>query len=96
MKGGALWEHPAPRFPSQAAVIAGVGVAVTRSRRGPTDFTGKVAFVTGGSRGLGLQLAREFAHAGCKIAICARDEDELARAAADLRSHDAEVFIRAV
>jgi NAD(P)-dependent dehydrogenase (short-subunit alcohol dehydrogenase family) len=74
------------------AVIAGTGIAVGLSRRRPMGLTGKVAFITGGSRGLGLQLAREFARAGCKIAICARDDDELARAAADLRSHDTEVF----
>ena len=33
-----------------------------------------------GSRGLGLALAEEFAQFGAKIAICARDEQELARA----------------
>jgi NAD(P)-dependent dehydrogenase (short-subunit alcohol dehydrogenase family) len=80
------------KVPLAGALIAGAGVAATRSRRRPTDFAGKVAFITGGSRGLGLQLAREFARAGCRIAICARDEGELARAAADLRSRDAEVF----
>ncbi|MGN6370947.1 MAG: SDR family NAD(P)-dependent oxidoreductase, partial [Phycisphaerae bacterium] len=36
--------------------------------------------ITGGSRGLGLQLARQFAQRGAKVAICARDPAELQRA----------------
>jgi NAD(P)-dependent dehydrogenase (short-subunit alcohol dehydrogenase family) len=51
-----------------------------RRRRQYADLTGQVALVTGGSRGLGLLLARELANAGCKLALCARDEAELARA----------------
>ena len=50
----------------------------------PTDLTGQTALVTGGSRGLGLLVSRELAHAGCNVAICARDADELERARADL------------
>jgi len=46
-----------------------------------------VALITGGSRGLGLVLARQLADAGCKLAICARDETELARAATLLNEH---------
>lgn len=45
---------------------------------------GSVVLITGGSRGLGLALARRFAHEGCHIAICARDEEELVRAREDL------------
>ncbi len=41
---------------------------------------GKTVLITGGSRGLGLALAEEFARAGCHIAICARDADEVERA----------------
>src|SRR3954468_13009224 len=39
----------------------------------------KVVFITGGSRGLGLVLAREFANRGARVAICARSEKELER-----------------
>ncbi|HSA48705.1 MAG TPA: SDR family oxidoreductase [Yinghuangia sp.] len=44
------------------------------------DLTGKTALVTGGSRGLGLLIARELAGQGVNVAICARDENELTRA----------------
>src|SRR5688572_13987129 len=56
------------------------------------DFADKVVLITGGSRGLGLVLARELADRGAKIAICARDRDELQRAKEDLESRGAEVF----
>ena len=52
----------------------------------------KVVLITGGSRGLGLVLAREFAAEGAKIAICARNGEELAHAKEDLESRGAEVF----
>jgi len=48
--------------------------------------------VTGGSRGLGLLIAEEFARAGCRIVICARNEDELARAQESLSRGGAEVL----
>jgi NAD(P)-dependent dehydrogenase (short-subunit alcohol dehydrogenase family) len=40
--------------------------------------------VTGGSRGLGLELARQLVDAGARVAICARDEEALERARAEL------------
>src|SRR5438046_10634101 len=44
----------------------------------------KVVLITGGSRGLGLVLARQICAQGGKVALIARDADELARAKADL------------
>lgn len=44
------------------------------------DLRGQTVFITGSSRGLGLALAEEFAHHGCNLVLCARDEQELARA----------------
>jgi NAD(P)-dependent dehydrogenase (short-subunit alcohol dehydrogenase family) len=55
---------------------------------------GKVAVVTGASRGLGRAIAEELAREGCALAICARGEDDLTKAAADLRGGGAEVFDR--
>ena len=36
------------------------------------SFRGKVVLITGGSRGLGLVMAREFAREGARLVICAR------------------------
>ncbi len=44
------------------------------------DLRGKSVLITGGSRGLGLEMAREFARQGARVAICARDTDELVNA----------------
>lgn len=56
------------------------------------DLTGRVAVVTGGSRGLGLQMAEALGEMGCKIAITARKADELDAAAAHLRARGCEVL----
>lgn len=48
------------------------------------DLTGKVAVVTGGSRGLGLQMAEALGELGAKVAISARKANELAEAAKHL------------
>src|SRR5437764_14469109 len=61
-------------------------------RHQETDLQGQVALVTGGSRGLGYLLAREFGRQGCRLAICARDAAELERARADLSAQGFEVF----
>jgi short-subunit dehydrogenase len=57
------------------------------------DLRGKTVLITGGSRGLGLVMAREFAREGAKIAICARDMEELERAREDLAGRGANVQI---
>ncbi|HEY4649393.1 MAG TPA: SDR family NAD(P)-dependent oxidoreductase, partial [Gemmatimonadales bacterium] len=43
---------------------------------------GKVVLITGGSRGLGLALARELGARGARLAICGRDPESLERARA--------------
>ena len=49
------------------------------------DLSGKIAIVTGGSRGLGFQMASALAEAGAALALTARKADELEQAAAQLR-----------
>ena len=49
------------------------------------ELKGKVALVTGGSRGLGLQMAEALGEMGARIAISARKKDELDEALAHLR-----------
>lgn len=56
------------------------------------DFRGKIALITGGSRGLGLVLARHLAAEGARVVICARDEEELERARQDLHARGADVY----
>ena len=52
---------------------------------------GKVAVVTGGSKGIGLATARAFLDEGARVAVCARNADELDAAVESLRPHG-EVF----
>jgi NAD(P)-dependent dehydrogenase (short-subunit alcohol dehydrogenase family) len=49
------------------------------------DLSGRVALVTGGSKGLGLAMARGFAEAGADVVISSRHEDELKQAAAEIQ-----------
>lgn len=49
------------------------------------DLTGKTALITGGSRGLGLQMAEALGEMGAKLAITARKADELEQAHAHLK-----------
>ena len=55
-------------------------------------FKDKVALITGGSRGLGLELARQICARGGKVALIARDSEELARAKTDLDRFATEVL----
>ncbi len=56
------------------------------------DFRGKTVLITGGSRGLGLVLARQLAERGARLVICARDGEELRRAERDLLEYGATVL----
>lgn len=77
-------------------VVLGSGFVALRTlvrHRRAFDFSGKVALVTGGSRGLGLLLARDLVARGARVAICARDEDELRWAYEDLTQRGGEVLV---
>ena len=55
-------------------------------------FQNKIAFITGGSRGLGLEIARQICARGGKVALIARDAEELLRAKTDLDRFATEVL----
>ena len=57
---------------------------------------GRVAIVTGGSRGIGAAVARRFADEGVRLVLGARDQGDLDRFAAELESMGAAVVVRAV
>jgi short-subunit dehydrogenase len=81
-------------------ILFGVGVGallvllwVVRSwRERQYDLTGKTVLLTGGSRGLGLVMARQLVQQGVRLAICARDRAELERARVELQQCDGEVL----
>lgn len=77
-----------------AAVIVGALFAIRAVVRGWRKYAlkGKTVLITGGSRGLGLVMARELVREGARLAICARDEAELERARKDLLDRGAEVL----
>src|SRR5919205_2751499 len=78
-----------------SAAVAGLGALVAGRairRREAIDFAGKVVVITGGSRGLGLVMAREWAADGAHLALLARDAAELKRAEDDLVARGAEVL----
>jgi NAD(P)-dependent dehydrogenase (short-subunit alcohol dehydrogenase family) len=67
----------------RALLVGAAGLAVARFVRRAREhrrLRGQVALVTGASRGLGYLLAEELARAGCRLVICARGPEELARA----------------
>jgi short-subunit dehydrogenase len=63
-----------------AFVAARTAVALSRQY----EFRNRLIVITGGSRGLGLVLARRLAEEGAALVLCARDTAELARAADEL------------
>jgi NAD(P)-dependent dehydrogenase (short-subunit alcohol dehydrogenase family) len=81
------------RLSSSAWLLAlAAGMAAGARRRPSLTWRNQVVLVTGGSRGLGLALAREMGSRGARIAICARDADTLGRARRDLTASGIEAL----
>ena len=72
------------------SIAHGMSSATVASVRQLLDLKGRHALVTGGSRGLGLQLAEALGEMGAAIAITARKKNELDEAVAHLRSRKIE------
>jgi NAD(P)-dependent dehydrogenase (short-subunit alcohol dehydrogenase family) len=102
----AAWATFLPALPSSERIesmrnniVLGLGIAtgilaVKRwSKRSRYDLSAKTVFITGGSRGLGLLLAKEFGRRGARIALCARDPEELKKAEGLLRESASDVLV---
>ena len=79
-----------------APLLMAAGASLLAARRlgarARYNLRGRTVLITGGSRGLGLALAREMAAQGARLIICGRDPVSLERAAASLANAGAEVL----
>ena len=76
-----------------AAITAVLSAArIVLRRRRAISFAGRTVVISGGSRGLGLELARLIAAEGARLVLLARDSAELDRAAKELQSRSAQVL----
>ena len=73
-----------------AGMSAVMGLRALRKQH--VSFSGRTVLVTGGSRGLGLVMARQFMAEGARVVLCAREEVELARARDELQRGGGEVL----
>jgi len=76
-------------------IAGGIGLLTARAvvrRWREYDLRDKVVLITGGSRGLGLIMARQLLEQRARVAICARDETELEYAREDLEQYHRCVF----
>jgi len=75
------------------ALLVGGWLTARVIRTARYELRDKVALISGGSRGLGLVLARHICDEGGKVALLARDPEELARAKEDLTARGGKVLI---
>src|SRR5690349_3586031 len=82
-----------PTIKAAAAVLAGAAALRLASRLLTNRrLDGTSVFITGGSRGLGLAIALEYARRGAAVAICGRDPEALERASERLILHGPQVL----
>jgi NAD(P)-dependent dehydrogenase (short-subunit alcohol dehydrogenase family) len=93
MKDGSRQQSVAFPFKLALATAAAAATvyAVRQCRR--MDFEGKTVVIAGGSRGLGLELARGFAKEGANVVLLARNRRLLAEAARELEAAGASISV---
>ncbi len=79
---------------SRLALFVGAVMLLLRLMRGhaAVDFRGRTVMISGGSRGLGLNIARQLAKEGANLVLVARGESELNSARLELESEGAQVL----
>jgi NAD(P)-dependent dehydrogenase (short-subunit alcohol dehydrogenase family) len=82
------------RLSLSTLTAAGVGIAMGLRAlvRPRVSFRDKTVLITGGTRGLGLVLARDFLKEGARVVICGREESTLERARTELERLGGEVL----
>src|SRR4029434_6262835 len=75
-----------------AGALAAAGGRVLRRRRKPFELQVRTLVIACGTRGLGLEIARQAGLARVRVAICGRDADTLARARESLSQTGAAVL----
>ncbi|HZO03260.1 MAG TPA: SDR family oxidoreductase [Burkholderiales bacterium] len=84
---------------STLLLAAGAGLAAALAARAALrhsrrfSFGGRTVLISGGSRGMGLVLARQLVDAGARVALLARTASDLEQAASELRERGGEVFV---
>src|SRR3954468_17615245 len=82
---------PAVLTTSGALLTVALASSALRKPKPLWSASGKVVVITGSSRGLGLNLAEQFALAGARVVLSARDRNELERAKTQLLSRRASI-----
>ncbi|HTU26961.1 MAG TPA: SDR family oxidoreductase [Pirellulales bacterium] len=77
---------------STAGGAAAAALLIAKRRRNRAYWRNKVVMISGGSRGLGLEMARVWIARGARVAICSRDQREVDQALADLAATTDQVF----
>jgi len=81
---------------NRTLLMAGLGLAglwaYRQWRRHSYDYRDKTVLITGGTRGLGLVMARQLLAQGARVAVCAREPKEVDRAFAELQESSGHVL----
>src|SRR5947209_2603706 len=74
------------------ATIGAIAYSASRRLLNSHSFKDEVVVITGGARGLGLELARRWAAEGARVALCSRSAEEVRWAVEELQEGGAIVW----